>query len=339
MSTYSPELIQQCPECGRDITVGSLVCSACHALVHKDQLNQISEEAKKLESAGQLRQARDKWLTAVPLLPGSSRQAQWIIDHTRALDAKADLLQVPDVPSPKPENPWAKRLGPLGPVAIILAKSKGLLTALFKLKFLLSFFAFFGIYWAAYGWKFGLGFTSLILIHEMGHFIDVKRRGLSAEMPVFLPGLGAYVRWDAMGVTLETRAAVSLAGPLAGALASLACMALWWQTGDSLWVALARAGAFLNLLNLIPVWVLDGGQAVHALDKMERIVLLCGCLIFWFAMDQPLFLLVAVGAGYQAFFVKPPTSGSRFATGYFLVVLGALGLMLYLLPSQGFGTS
>ena len=59
--------------------------------------------------------------------------------------------------------------------------------------------------------KFGIGFAALILIHEMGHFIDIKRRGLPAEMPVFLPGLGAYVRWQAMGVPLETRAAISLA--------------------------------------------------------------------------------------------------------------------------------
>src|SRR6202050_2211738 len=105
--------------------------------------------------------------------------------------------------------------------------------------------------------KFGSGFALLILIHEMGHFIDIKRRGLPADMPVFLPGLGAYVRWQAMGVSQETRSAVSLAGPLAGFFASLACAALWWQTHDPLWASLARSGAILNVLNLIPVWVLD----------------------------------------------------------------------------------
>ena len=179
---------------------------------------------------------------------------------------------------PKPENPWAKRLGPLGPLAILLAKGKGLLAALFKLKFLLSFAAFFGLYWAAYGWKFGIGFATLILIHEMGHFVDIKRRGLAAEMPVFLPGLGAYVKWAALGVSVETRAAISLAGPLAGFLAAAACTTVWWQTGDPLWAALARSGAWLNLLNLIPVWVLDGGQAVLALDKLQRALLLAACL-------------------------------------------------------------
>ena len=138
-----------------------------------------------------------------------------------------------------------QRLGPVGPIAVVLAKSKVLFGAIFKLKFLLSFVAFFGFYWAAFGMKFGLGFAGLVLIHEMGHFVAIKRRGLPVEMPVFLPGFGAYVRWQALGVSPETRAAVSLAGPLAGFLASVVCAVLWWQTGNVLWAALARSGAWL----------------------------------------------------------------------------------------------
>ena len=94
--------------------------------------------------------------------------------------------------------PWVRKLGPLAPLAIVLVKGKSLL-ALFKLKFLLSLGAFAGYYWALYGAKFGVGFAILILVHEMGHFIAIRRRGLPAEMPVFFPGLGAYVRWTALG--------------------------------------------------------------------------------------------------------------------------------------------
>jgi Zn-dependent protease len=186
--------------------------------------------------------------------------------------------------------------------------------------------------------KFGIGFAALILIHEMGHFIDIKRRGLPAEMPVFLPGLGAYVRWQAMGVPLETRAAISLAGPLAGFFASVACAALWWQTGNPLWAALARVGAVLNLLNLIPVWVLDGGQAAQALSKTERIVLLTACLLLWLALGENMFLLVALGAGYRAFFAGDvPAHPSRMTTFYFIAVLTALGVIVRLMPGQGVG--
>ena len=95
---------------------------------------------------------------------------------------------------------WLRLLGPLAPLAILLVKGKFLL-ALFKLKFLLSFGTFIAFYWALFGLKFGVGFALLILVHEMGHFVAIKRRGLPADMPVFLPGFGAYVRWTALGVT------------------------------------------------------------------------------------------------------------------------------------------
>src|SRR5271167_4023551 len=122
--------------------------------------------------------------------------------------------------------------------------------------------------------KFGLGFAVCILIHEMGHFFDIKRRGLPAEMPVFLPGLGAYVRWTSLGVTPRQIAQIALAGPLAGWIAAAICFLLYAQTGAPIWAALARTGAVLNLLNLIPIWVLDGGQAVRVLGAVERAALL-----------------------------------------------------------------
>lgn len=184
--------------------------------------------------------------------------------------------------------------------------------------------------------KFGIGFAVLILIHEMGHFIDIKRRGLPADMPVFLPGLGAYVRWQALGVPLETRAAISLAGPLAGFFAALACAVIWWQTGNPFWAALARVGAVLNLLNLIPVWVLDGGQAALALSKTERIALLATCLVLGLVLGQNMFFLVALGWGYQVFFAGHlPARPSRGTTIYFAAVLTALGVMIRLMPGHG----
>ncbi len=310
------------------------MCDQCQALVHSEKLDQLAAEARQLEATGNLRQAREHWLMGLPLLPPNSRQASWIEDHARSLDAAANRMQ----PAPERDNKWAKKLGPVGPVAILLAKSKVLLTAIFKLKFLLSFVAFMGIYWAAFGMKFGIGFATLILIHEMGHFIDIKRRGLPAEMPVFLPGLGAYVRWQALGVPLDTRAAISLAGPLAGFFAAVACAVLWWQTGSPLWAALARTGALLNLLNLIPVWVLDGGQAVLALSKTERIILLTACLALWLVLGENVLFLVALGFGYQVFFAGHlPQHPSRATTIYFLIVLAALGAMIRLLPVHGIG--
>jgi Zn-dependent protease len=331
----TPELIRNCQRCAAELTPGALVCNECHALVHSQELERMAAEAKALEAKGQLRQARELWLMGLPFLPHASKQADWIERHARDLDNLADKVQPRVEPS---DNKWAQRLGPVGPVAVVLAKSKVLFAAIFKLKFLLSFVAFFGVYWAAFGMKFGLGFAVLILIHEMGHFIDIKRRGLPADMPVFLPGFGAYVRWNAMGVSLETRAAVSLAGPLAGFFAAVACALLWWQTGDPLWAGLTRAGAMLNVLNLTPIWVLDGGHAVYALSKTERIILLTVCLGLWLVLGEGVFFLVALGAAYSAFFAKDlPAHPSRTTTIYFASVLTGLGLILRLMPGQGFG--
>jgi Zn-dependent protease len=240
---------------------------------------------------------------------------------------------------PERENGWSNKLAPLGPLAILLLKGKTALFAIFKLKFLLSFASFIGLYWALYGARFGIGFAVMILIHEMGHYIDVKRRGIPADMPVFLPGFGAYVRWESLGVSLETRAAISLAGPLAGCFAAAISGLLWWKTGNGIWAALARSGAWLNVMNLIPVWVLDGGQAMSALSKTQRVIILTGCLVLWLVLGESVFFLVALGVGWRLFTKDLPPHPSRATTIYYLAVLTSLGLIMWMLPGEGFGPS
>ena len=298
------------------------MCGHCHALVHSEQLDRLAAEAKALEAKGDLRHAREQWLMGLSLLPPNSRQADWIQQHARSLGVATAQEQTPPLRTP----------------GVAWSSSSVSKRVALRLMFLLSFAAFVGVYSKASGAQFGVGFASLILIHEMGHYVDIRRRGLPADMPVFLPGLGAYVRWQALGVALETRAAISLAGPLAGFLAAVVCALLWWQTGDPFWSVLARVGAALNLLNLVPVWILDGGQAAQALSKGERIVLLAACLVLWLVLRENVFLLVAAGATYQAFFARDlPARPSRGTLFYFIAVLTALGVIMHLLPGQGFG--
>jgi len=331
VSTLTPQLISRCPRCAQDLNPGALVCERCSALVHSEQLAQVTAHAKYLEQAGELLKARDAWLSALPLLPAHSSQADWIRNHAHALEQDAATIQVP-----KQENPWARKLGPLGPVAVVLAKGKTLL-ALLKLNFLLSLAGFIAVYWAIWGAKFGIGFAVLILVHEMGHFIDIKRRGLPADMPVFLPGLGAYVRWQGLGVSLETRAAISLAGPFAGWISAAICALIYLKTGNGLWAALARAGAWLNILNLIPIWALDGGQAAAALSRIERAVLLTASLVLWWLFRENVFFLVALGAAWRLFTKDLPPKSSPRILAYFLWVLAGLGCVMRLMPGEGFG--
>ena len=294
-------------------------------MLHATTLEQLSSSARLHEERHEYAEARGDWLKALELLPPDSSQAEWINGNLKRLETLAGAASAVD------RHAWAKKFGPFAPLIVLLANSKFLL-ALFKLKFLLSLGAFVAFYWALYGVRFGIGFAILILLHEMGHFIEIKRRGLPAEMPVFLPGLGAYVRWTALGVSKQTRAYVSLAGPMAGCLGAVACALIWLKTGDALWLGLASLSAMLNVLNLIPIWVLDGSQAITALNRNERIVLSAAAVLMAAYFSQPLFLLVAAGAAYRLFTKDIPQAPSHAATAYYLIVLAALGYLIALAP-------
>ncbi len=297
--------------------------------MHREELNALAKEAKAFEAKGDFSHARETWTRSLAMLPQDSKQAEWVRDHVQALQAAKPAEHDPQASS---SPAWAKRLGPLAPIAVLLAKSKGLLLAIFKLKFVLSFFSFIAVYVAIFGWRFGVGFAVCILIHEMGHFIDIKRRGLPAEMPVFLPGLGAYVRWKSLGVTQRQIAQVSFAGPLAGWMAALGCLYLYAHTHDPLWVGLARTGIVLNVLNLVPVWVLDGGQAMNALGIVERLALLAAALALWIYTGESIFFILTAGIVWRLYTKDKPARSDWSTWFYFAALLVALGVTLKGLP-------
>lgn len=286
-------------------------------------MEQLAAHARSLEAHGDFQAARERWLSCLPLLPAQSIQAEWIRNHISELEARPASQGGHAGSTPQ----WARKLGPVGPI----------LLALLKFKSLLSFVAFFGFYWSLWGASFGVGFAVLILIHEMGHFIDIKRRGLPADMPMFLPGFGAYVKWNAMGVPQEVRSAISLAGPFAGALAAGVCSLLWFQNGYGLWAALARTGAWFNALNLIPLWIFDGSSATNALSKMERGVVLAVSAALSYALGEWVFALVAAGMGIRLFTRDTPEEHSNATAAYFVAVLTGLAMVLWLVPGHGNG--
>ena len=301
-------------------------------------LARYTTEAQQLEQQGQAHRAIERWQQALTLLPKESAQAAWLREHIKALEAQ----------NPSTTSKWVKKLGPLAPIALFFAKFKFLFVALLKFKFLFSLLAFFGLYWAEFGWKFGLGFTVLIFIHEMGHYADVKRLGLPAEMPVFLPGIGAYVRWHNLGVTEETSSEIALAGPFAGLLASLACAAVWWHLSQSpdassasagLWSALAAIGAWLNAINLIPIFILDGGQAILALNRSGRIALVAISAAIGYMTGQLTFYVIAAGALYRVYTAysqqDEPQQSSTKILAFYTALLVSLAALMYALPGHG----
>jgi len=142
--------------------------------------------------------------------------------------------------------------------------------------FAVKFFGIFisvGGYALIWGWRFAVGFVALILVHELGHYVEAKRQGLSPSLPVFVPFLGAYVAIKDAPFDPWRNLLVSAAGPLVGGLGAVGV----WIAGEAmdsrLLVALAYTGFMLNLFNLLPVRPLDGGfmwRSVKALRAGRR---------------------------------------------------------------------
>jgi Zn-dependent protease len=144
-----------------------------------------------------------------------------------------------------------KAFGPL--IALVIAAAK---FGFVFLKFSSIFIAV-AAYALIFGWKFAVGFVLLIFIHELGHYIEAKREGLSPKLPVFIPFLGAYVQYT-RGHPWQT-VRVAIAGPILGGAAAAVCLAIAQSNGSRLMYALAYSGFFLNLFNLVPFGIFDGG--------------------------------------------------------------------------------
>jgi len=121
-------------------------------------------------------------------------------------------------------------------------------------------------YTAIFGWKYAAGFIALLMIHEMGHFIAAKQRGLAVSTPTFIPFVGAWIQLKEQPMDVETEAYVASAGPLIGTLGALAIYYWGRTTHDSLLLAIAYGGFFLNFFNLIPLSPLDGGRMTAILS-------------------------------------------------------------------------
>ena len=150
-----------------------------------------------------------------------------------------------------------------------------------------------------WGWQFGVGFVLLLLVHETGHAIQLRREGMKATMPVFIPFLGAYIGMKEMPKNAAVEARVGLAGPVLGSIGCLVPLALYAATGNNLFRALAFIGFFLNLFNLLPIVPLDGGRAMAAISPKVWLLgfaaLVAGAVFF----PNPIILLIVVFAGLE----------------------------------------
>ena len=158
-----------------------------------------------------------------------------------------------------------KLAAPLVVVGLLLLKFGGLIL---KLKFVTTFLSMFvsiAAYASVWGLPFAVGLVGLMLVHELGHVVELKRQGVPMSAPLFVPFLGAWVGMQRLPDDAGKEASVALAGPILGSLAAAGLWVAGEASGSDLLIALAFVGFLLNLVNLIPLRPLDGGFAAAAL--------------------------------------------------------------------------
>ena len=225
--------------------------------------------------------------------------------HTVTMEQRLEPLGAPPAaPFGEPRTPLWKRLtAPLAGLVALLAKFKGVLLLLPKLKLLTtsgSMLVSVAAYSLIWGWKFAVGFVVLLFVHEMGHVIQLRREGIEASAPMFIPFLGAVVSAKSLGGNAVAEARVGLAGPVLGTIGAAACLIPFALTGNEFWQALAFVGFFLNLFNLAPVVPLDGGRAMAAMSPWAWFVGFALILGLVFVRPNPILFLILLFGGMES---------------------------------------
>ena len=175
------------------------------------------------------------------------------------------------------------------------------------------------VYAFIYGWRYAVGFVALLFVHESGHYIAAKRRGLDVGAPTFIPFVGAWIQLKDMPHDAETEAYVGLGGPLLGTVGALVCYFLARNYDETWLLAVAYAGFFLNLFNMIPLSPLDGGRITAVLSPriwLLGVPVLGAAFLYW---PSPMLLVIALFAAPQVWKAITYRSDSAEGRGYYAV--------------------
>jgi Zn-dependent protease len=236
---------------------------------------------------------------------------------------QAPPVQAPPAQAPagaplqrEPGRPWpgddqrkrsglrGRRGAMLAAVVAFLAKFKAVLLLLPKLKLFTTagtMLVSVAAYSFVFGWPFAAGFVLLLLVHEMGHVIQLRREGVKASAPMFIPFLGAVISAKSLGRNALSEARVGLAGPILGTVGAVACVLIWHATGSNVWRALAFTGFFLNLFNLLPVVPLDGGRAMAAMAPWMWFAGFAAMIPLAIIFPNPIILIILLFAGFETY--------------------------------------
>ncbi len=339
MSEAPPPTV--CPNCNTALAPGLLSCPGCQRLLHADTLKQVAADAQEAEAQGRQVEALGLWRSALELLPVKSRQYASVSDKVSTLSENIDTH--PDLTDQGGRRAAARpvwvrsglALGGLGlllwkfkfVVAFVATKGKLLLMGLTKASTLFSMLLSFGLYWTVWGWRFALGLVLSIYVHEMGHIAALRRFGIRASAPAFIPGLGAFIRMKQHPTGPVEDARVGLAGPIWGLVAAAATYGLFLATGWAGLSAIARVAAWINLFNLLPISPLDGGRGFRAMNTRQRWSAVAGLGVMWFYTGEGLLILLLLAALFRAFGKQAPEGGDDKTLLQYTVLVVLLSVM------------
>lgn len=323
---------RECDRCRTELAPSALACPSCAALVHRARLTQLADQASAAAAAGDRVRARAHWLETLALLPPDSEQ------HRIVSARAAELASEPHAAPPSDQHErasgawWKQGVGGVVALSLLLgSKLKFLLLGLTKISTLTSMFGFIVVYWSLHGWPLAIGLAGSIYIHEMGHVAMLRRLGIKAGAPLFIPGVGALVMLKERVTDPIADARIGLAGPVWGLGAAIAAWAAFLLTGAPIWRALAELTGFLNLFNLIPVWQLDGSRGFHALSRQQRWTVTAAIgAVLWLTGVRLLWLVGGVAAFRAS--RTDPGPGDQSTTYTFVVLVAALAWFAMSMP-------
>lgn len=317
-----------CPECHSSQAADSLVCDNCSTLIYRDKLREFYNAFKKSETEKKWQECLDCLQKCIQLVPAHTRQYQQFtqefqrISHyynhqpvtpdpqtlesiektTETQPAIKDIHKKINDRFSRPDSNWLVRhffkcIGTiLYSFSLVLISMKIILTGLTKKRTFVSLIVWIVSLSFLLGWEKALGFGLMIYMHEIGHLIAIQYYGYKFAWPFFVPFVGAFVLQGKATSNARERAVVSLAGPLTGIMVSVVLYTvLRFLPFQKIFSQLIYLNLMINLLNLLPFWILDGARLADLYDRKHLAAIAIGLIpVSWFFMNGfSLLLLVS----------------------------------------------
>lgn len=112
---------------------------------------------------------------------------------------------------------------------------------------------------------------AVLLVHELGHYLLMKRFGYENVRMLFIPLMGAFVHGSKPEYRQKESILVIMAGPVPGIAIGIAFWMIGREQGIPWMIDTALLSFALNAINLLPLLPFDGGRLLNVLffERME----------------------------------------------------------------------